>query len=151
MYQGKWRLLSMAIVRRWWLRRITYRPDYVGFNRSISTVSRACHFGLCLNDYVLYSILWTFGPIRTVVEAELVLGLFFRHQGALSSYNVYLDAEWHNSISFLGAQVIARNNGAYAVQPSTNRRQDTFPPWERFSIRQIFIVVRLLNLQYTYA
>ena len=68
----------MALVRRWWLRRITHRPDYVAFNRGISPVSRAWHCGLGLNNYVLYSILWAFGPIRCVYEAELVLGLFFR-------------------------------------------------------------------------
>ena len=134
MYQGKWRLLSMALVRRWWLRRIMHRPDYVAYNRGISPVSRAWHFGLGLNNYVLYSILWTFGPIRCVYEAELVLGLFFRHQDALSSYSVYLDAEWYDSFRFLGTQITARENAAHAAQPRDNRRQDTFPPWERFLV-----------------
>ena len=94
-------------------------------------MSRAWHFGLGLNNCVLYNILWTFGPIRCVYEAELVLGLFFRHQDALSSYSVYLDAEWHNSFRFLGAQITAQAN---AAQPRDNRRQDTFPPWERFLV-----------------
>ena len=79
-------MMGMALVRRWWLRRISYRPNYAGYVRNVSPIALPWHFGLCLNDYVLYSILWTFGPIRTIVEADLVLGLFFRHAGARSSY-----------------------------------------------------------------
>ena len=133
MCQGKWRMLSMALERRWWLRRITYRPEYVGYNRNLSSVTRAWHFGLCLNDYVLYNILWTSGPIRSVVEADLVLSLFFRYQGALGSYSIYLDAEWHKRISVLGTRVVAQDDGADTAQPGIIvRRQDVFPPWDQF-------------------
>ena len=100
-------------------------------------MSRAWHFGLGLNNYVLYSILWTFGPIRCVYEAELVLGLFFRHQDALSSYSVYLDAEWHNSFRFLGAQITAQD------KPSPRH---VSPLGTVLNIFQIFVVVRLWNL-----
>ena len=145
MYQGKWRLLSMALVRRWWLCRRTYRPNYVGFVRGISPVARPWHFGLCLNDYVLYSILWTFGPIRTSVEADLVLGLFFRHIGARSSYDIYLDEQHRYSLDILGTRFVALDNGARVAQPGINRRQDAFSPWERF-----VVYVKYMLMQYSY-
>ena len=139
MYQGKWRLLSIEMVRRWWLRRITYRPDYVGFNRGLTSVSRSWHFGLGLNEYVLYSILWSFGPIRCVYVAELVWGLFSRHQGALSSHSIYLDAEWYSTSGLVGLPLGPL--ATRAAQPDANRRQDTFPPWERFLVYIKYIIL----------
>ena len=79
------------------------------------------------------------------MEADLVLGLFFRQSGARSSYDRYLDEQHRYSLDIRGTRFVALDNGARVAQPGINRRQDAFSPWERF-----VVYVKYMLMQYSY-
>ena len=90
--------------------------------------SSAWRFGFVSPDYMLLSLLWTYGPLATTFDYDIVIGLVFESRDAVLNFAYSMRQGNHDQHDF-----IARHGHLRLVDDVVvvRRQIEAVPPWAR--------------------